>query len=157
MQALSFERPEFAQAAVVSLLTLSAVALLGVVLAYWTWALLAPRPEPRAPAAVEPGSRIDSASRLFGNVQVAGNHAPRAGMVLLGVVAASAGGSGYAVLRLDAKQTVAVREGEEIEPGVRLIEVHANQIVLERGGTRETLDWPEPGAPAAAAAPLASR
>ena len=34
----------------------------------------------------------------------------------------------YAVLRLDAKQTVAVREGGEIEPGVRLVEVHADRL-----------------------------
>ncbi len=61
------------------------------------------------------------------------------------MVAASGDQPGYAVLRLDAKQSVAVREGEEIEPGVRLAEVGVDDVVLERGGVRETLAWPKQG------------
>lgn len=64
---------------------------------------------------------------------------------LTGVVAASGGRRGHAVLRLDGKRTVAVLEGEDVEPGVRLVEVHADHIVLERNGARETLTWPEKG------------
>ena len=66
-------------------------------------------------------------------------------MRLMGVVAASAGQLGHAVLRLDAKRTVAVRQGEEVEPGLRLAEVHVDHVVLERNGARETLAWPEKG------------
>jgi len=61
----------------------------------------------------------------------------------MGVVAASGGRLGHAVLRLDGKKTVAVLQGEEVEPGLRLAEVHVDHIVLERNGTRETLAWPE--------------
>ena len=153
MQALSPERSSLAQAAVVSLVTFAALALLGLVLAYWTWAWLAPRPEPRAQAAVQPGGRAEAAYGLFGSAS--GNHgaAPTGTVVgLLGVVAASGNQPGYAVLRLDSKQSVAVREGGEIEPGVRLAEVHADHVVLERGGVRETLDWPKQGKSAGAAA-----
>ena len=46
-------------------------------------------------------------------------------------------------MRLDAQRTVVVREGGDIEPGVRLVEVHADHVVLERSGQRETLAWPE--------------
>ena len=151
MQAISLERSGFAQTAVVSLVTFAALALLGLVLAYWTWAWLAPRPELRAQAAVQADGRVEAAYGLFGSAQRGQNiAAPAASAVrLLGVVAASGSRSGsqssYAVFRLDAKQTVAVREGGEIEPGVRLAEVHADHVVLERSGVRETLDWPKPG------------
>jgi general secretion pathway protein C len=47
------------------------------------------------------------------------------------------------VLRLDAKKTVAVLKGEDVEPGLRLAEVHVDHVVLERNGARETLAWPE--------------
>jgi general secretion pathway protein C len=60
----------------------------------------------------------------------------------MGIVAASAGRRGHAVLRLDAKKTVAVLQGEDVEPGLRLAEVHADYIILERNGARETLAWP---------------
>jgi general secretion pathway protein C len=122
------------------LATLAAASLLGVVLAYWSWAWLAPSPAPRAPAAFEAGPRASSAGGLFGNAR----QVPNASAVrLMGVVAASGGRLGHAVLRLDGKKTVAVLQGEEVEPGLRLAEVHVDHIVLERNGTRETLAWPE--------------
>jgi len=158
MQAISPERSRLAQTAVVSLVTFAALALLGVVLAYWTWAWLAPRPEPRAQAAVQPGGRAEAAFGLFGTARGDTGAAPTGIVVgLLGVVAASGGRSGYAVLRLDSKQTVAVREGREIEPGVRLAEVHADHVVLERSGVRETLAWPKQGKSAVAGAPRTSK
>jgi hypothetical protein len=43
MQVLPLGRPGLAQTALVSLLTLAGLALLGLVLAYWTWAWFAPR------------------------------------------------------------------------------------------------------------------
>jgi general secretion pathway protein C len=139
---------------VVSLVTFSTLVLLGVVLAYWTWAWLAPRPEPPAQPSVLAGGQIKVAYGLFGNSrrdnggrsEVGANAAVAVG--LLGIVAASGSQPSYAVLRLDAKQTVAVREGGEIEPGVRLAEVHADHVVLERSGVSETLAWPTQGKPA---------
>lgn len=159
MPAISPERSGFAPTAVVSLVTLAALALLGLVLAYWTWAWLAPRPEPRAQAAVQTGGGVETAYGLFGSVQRGQNIAAPTGITLrlLGVVAASDSRSGYAVLRLDAKQTVAVREGGEIEPGVRLAEVHADHVVLERSGVREALTWPQQGRSAATAAPRTNK
>ena len=47
------------------------------------------------------------------------------------------------MLRLDAKKTMAVLQGEDIEPGLRLAEVHVDHVVLERDGVREVLAWPE--------------
>jgi general secretion pathway protein C len=129
-----------------SLATLAALAFLGVVLAYWGWAWLAPPAIARAPAAasVEMGS-AKSTGNLFGTAKRGGVSAASGAVRLMGVVAASAGQLGHAVLRLDAKRTVAVRQGEDIEPGLRLAEVHVDRIVLERNGARETLALPEKG------------
>jgi general secretion pathway protein C len=147
MQAPVLDRPRFIQSAAVSLATIAALALLGLVLAYWIWAWLAPRAEPRAPAAqgvVQPGGSAEAANGLFGASQRDRSGAA-AGIAarLLGVVAASGSLRGYALLRLDATKTVAVLQGEEIEPGLRLAEVHADYIVLDRAGAREKLPLPE--------------
>ncbi len=128
-----------------SLATLAALVLFGVVLAYWSWAWLAPRPAPRAPAAVDTAGDASSARALFRTAKEGSGAAAAASnaLRLMGVVAASSGRPGHAVLRLDAKKTVAVLQGEDVEPGLRLAEVHADHIILERNGARETLAWPE--------------
>lgn len=128
-----------------SLATLAALALTGVVLAYWSWAWLAPPPAPRAPDAVEAAGRPSSAGGLFGSVKLGPGAAAAASNAvrLMGIVAASGGRRGHAVLRLEANKTVAVLQGEEVEPGLRLAEVRADHIILERNGARETLAWPE--------------
>jgi len=145
MQALPLGRPGLAQTALVYLLTLAALALFGLVLAYWTWAWFAPRAEPRAePAAGEAGN-LAFTGRVFGRVERNKNSATPTGIAikLLGVAAASGGRRGYAVVQLDAKQILAVHEGGDVAPGVRLAEVLPDHVILERGGMRETLAWPE--------------
>ena len=122
-----------------SFATFVALALLGVVLAYWSWQWRAPRPVPLAPG-VEAESRASSAGALFGSArQGPGAAATAPGTLrLMGIVWPS-----HAVLRLEAKKTVAVPLGGEVEPGLRLAEVHVDHVVLERNGARETLAWPE--------------
>ena len=144
MQAISLDRAILAQTAIVSVATFGAVALLGLLLAYWTWVLLAPSPEPRAQATVVAGERMNAANGLFGNAPRRETAAAPTGIAisLLGVVAAGDGRSGYAVMQL-AGQSLAVREGEEVAPGIRLVAVDARQVMLERGGIRETLALPE--------------
>jgi general secretion pathway protein C len=156
MQALQFGRSNLAQTAAVSLLTLAAVALLGLVLAYWTWVWFSPRAEPRVEPAAAQSSAVASASAIFGNVPRKQDTAAPTGIAirLLGVAAASGGRRGYAVVQLEAKQILAVEEGEDIAPGTRLAEVHADHVILERGGMRETLAWPKRRA---TAAPVAKR
>ena len=124
----------------------AALALLGVVLAYWSWVWLAPASAARAPAVPDTASSASSAAGLFGSAKQGPGAAAAAGSIrLLGVVAASGERPGHAVLRLDAKKTVAVLQGEDVEPGLRLAEVHVDHVVLERNGARETLAWPEKG------------
>lgn len=161
MQVFPLGRPGLAQTALVSLLTLAALGLFSLVLAYWTWVWFAPRVEPRAePVAAETGN-LASAGRMFGRVERTQNIAAPTGIAikLLGVVAASRGRRGYAVVQLDAKQILAMHEGGDLAPGVRLAEVHPDHVILERGGVREALAWPErkgSASPAAKAAEFVS-
>jgi general secretion pathway protein C len=125
----------------------AAVALLGALLAYWSWTWLGPAPAPRAPSAATAAGAA-AAGGLFGAVKQGASAAGPGGtgtLRLVGVVADSAERRGHAVLRLDRKHTVAVLQGEEVEPGLRLAEVHADHVVLERNGAREALAWPEKG------------
>jgi general secretion pathway protein C len=144
MQGVSIDRSSFAQTTIVSLAMLVALAILGSVLAYWIWVWSAARPTPVTQGPAEAGGNVAIASDLFGIAQREQNVAAPAGIAikLLGVVAASAGRRGYAIMQLDAKEILAVLEGEDIVPGVRLMEVHPNHISLERNGLRETLVWP---------------
>ena len=129
-----------------TLATLAALALLGVVLAYWSWAWLAPHAMARAPAAVAAASGTPTAGGLFGSAKQGLSAAASSGAIrLLGIMAASGEKRGQALLRLDAKKTVAVTQGEDVEPGLRLAEVHVDHVVLERNGAREKLAWPEKG------------
>ena len=130
---------------VAPLATFAALALLGVVLAYWSWAWFGPRPAPRAPAALEASGRASSAAGLFRAAKVGpGAGSAASGSIrLMGVAAATGERRGNAVLRLDGKKSVAVLQGEDIEPGLRLVEVHADHIVVERNGARESLAWPD--------------
>ena len=155
MDKISLERSNLAQKLTVQLVTFAALILLGAVLAYWTWGWFAPRPVARAPAAAEPGGRIAAANGLFGTLQRDQNVAVPTGIAikLLGVMAGPGGRSGYAVVQLDAKNSLAVREGKEVAPGIRLAEVHPDHIILERNGTRETLAWPKKSTPAESSAP----
>ncbi|MEX0958582.1 MAG: type II secretion system protein N [Burkholderiales bacterium] len=151
MQQISVDRMNFAQTAVITLVTIGALALLGFVAAYWTWAWLAPRPEPRAQTAAESASGAP-AGALFGSVQQGGQGEPGetigpapSGIVirLHGIVAASRGKDGFAVVELGPSLILAVREGEEIAPGLRLVEVGTDHVILERDGSREPLALPQ--------------
>jgi general secretion pathway protein C len=122
------------------LANLAAASLLGVVLAYWSWAWLAPAAAARAPLLMQGAPDSSAAAGLFGRAQPVSS---ASNVRLTGVVAASSGRLGHAVLRVDGKKTLAVLEGEEVEPGLRLAEIHVDHIVLERNGARETLAWPQ--------------
>ena len=144
MQQLSLDRSNLPQTAVVALVTVAALALLGFVAAYWTWDWLAPRPEPRAQAAANAGAGT-YAGAMFGDVKRDSNSAAPTGIAirLLGIMAATGGRLGYAVVQIEPRQILAVREGEDIAPGLRLAEVGIDHVILDRGGTRERLAWPE--------------
>ena len=88
-----------------------------------------------------------AALHLFGRA-VAGNvadarldHAPdtKLNLVLAAVFEASDPAASVAVIGTQGRSTEAYRVGDEIPGGARLAEVHADLVVISRGGVRETL------------------
>jgi general secretion pathway protein C len=144
MRAVSFDRSALLQTAIVSLLNTLALACLAAVLAYWTWRWMLPAPEP--PGRSSQAASGARAGELFGNA-AADVVVTAAGIRLLGVVAAADGYPGYAVLQVEGQSIVAAQSGTELAPGLRLVEVHARQVVLERAGVRELLLLPRPPTP----------
>lgn len=158
MQETGFASSNLAATAIVWLANAAAVTALAVTGAYWTWTWFAPRAEPRTQASVPALARLDAAYPLFGTARAKRSVATPAavGIRLLGVIAASGAEPGYALLKLGAKPVVAVRVGAEVGPALRLVEVKADHVVLDRGGRRETLFLPSRGKGAAAKAGHAS-
>jgi len=131
------------QNAMVLLASVAAVACLALLLVYWTWILIAPDTEKATTSAAENSVTVDAAYTLFGNAQTAVNPAMTGIAIrLIGIVASAVGHDGYAVVQIDAKKILALRAGDELAPGIRLLEVGTDRLVLERGGIRETLLWP---------------
>ena len=141
MQVISLNRPQIAQTALVFVVTFAALACLGWVLAYWTWQWFSPQTGLRLAVVSQAASRVDSAASLFGKPpqQIA---APASAISVLGVIAASGGGSGYAILGFAQQSPRPVRERDEIAPGIRLAEVHPDKVIIERNGLFETLALP---------------
>ncbi|MCK9285111.1 MAG: hypothetical protein M0P39_12620 [Rhodocyclaceae bacterium] len=163
MQTISIERSSFVQTAVVSLTTFPALALLGLILAYWTWEWFAAPLQPQPPTMAQAGGRsvapTAAALALFGSAQREQSGAAVTGVAikLLGVVAATGGLPAYALVQLDGKQRLAVRAGESVVPGVKLVEVFADRVVLDRRGFSETLALPERNTLALPASPATSK
>ena len=138
------ERSTFRQSALIISSSLASLVLFVSVLAYWTWAWFAPRPAPRKQIAEQPAS-AEPPYGLFGGAQRGRNAIAPTGLAirLLGVAAGADGKSGYGVLQLEGTRIVAARSGEDIAPGIRLVEVQTERIVLERNGVRESLALPD--------------
>jgi general secretion pathway protein C len=153
MHQASLFRSNLPQTSLVVLVTVAALLMLSTVAAYWTWNWLAPRPVLRALIVADTGG-APSSRVLFGNLRRDGNNvgSGASAVRLLGIVAAAGGARGYAVLQLEPRQILAVREGEDVAPGIRLAQVATNHVILERGGSLETLAWPEKGVAAGTAA-----
>lgn len=152
MRQLSFDRSNVVQTASITLLTVAALVLFALVAVYWTWEWFAPRPEPHAQVVANAGGHAKTASGLFGNLELKRDRSSVSStgiaIKLLGIVADTVGGRGYAVMQIEPKKILAVREGEDITPGIRLVEVGTDHVILERGGSHETVTWPEKKIPA---------
>lgn len=114
--------------------------VLGVLLAKWSWVLFAPHATAIA-VAPERGIAVES-GRLFG-VAVSGVSSAEGvalpNVQLIGIFAAGAGKPGFAVLKLNDKQ-IGVAVGESVAPGTKLLEVHPDYVLLERGGLQQRVN-----------------
>jgi len=141
MGAMPIAQSNNLQTAIAFFATLAALILMGVVLAYWSWAWLGPRASPRAEPLSEPAIRLSGAGALFGTAQLSAMASTPSALAikLIGVVAASGREPGYALVQVDAKKIITVRTGDDIAPGVRLEKVYPDRVTLQRTGTSEDL------------------
>jgi len=91
-----------------------------------------------------------AAKHLFGEapvqaIRITGSTGA-AGAKLFGVVAQSGKGQpGIAIVSVQGKPAIAVREGDEIVPGVIVQRVQARSVEISQGGAIQTLTLPDPG------------
>lgn len=122
-----------------TLVTVALVLVLAWLLARWTWVFLTPAAAP-APTATS-GVDLAAVARLFGGAAPAGSATggPSSGLRLKGVIAPSPANIGSAVFNAGGKD-IAVNLGTELQPGVKLVAVEPDHVVIVRGGARERVD-----------------
>ena len=136
-----------------TLLVVALVLVLAWQLAYWTWVLLAPAQVSAAPAK---RSDVDLAAvaRLFGAAPPGASTATSAsGLRLKGVIAPTPGVEASAIFSSGAGKDIAVYIDREVQPGVKLVEVNPDHVMVSRGGVRERIDLEVARAAASATRP----
>lgn len=114
--------------------------VLGVMLAQWTWVWFAPHSSVTS-ATPARGANAEAA-HLFGVAaakEAAVVSVPVVNARLLGVFAAGGKQTSFAVMQVDGGHQMGVAQGEEVAQGTKLVEVHADHVVLERGGARQSV------------------
>src|SRR4051812_1969458 len=109
------------------------VLVLAYQLAYWTWVFIAPAPRASVPP---PRGEVDfdAIARLFGAPPPSSTAASSSGLRLKGVIAPTPGVEASAIFSTGAGRDVAVYLDGEVQPGVKLVEVHPEFAVLSRAG-----------------------
>lgn len=106
-----------------------------LLLAKHMWILFAPSDQAISGTTVAAESA--QVEQLFGSVDAATSSASLNGIRPIGIFASRK--QGFAVMQTPSGQ-VGVGVGEQVVPGVRLIETHADHVILERNGVRQRVD-----------------
>ena len=115
------------------------VLVLAYQLAYWTWVFVAPAPV-AAPAAAQPTVDLAAVARLFGAEAPPEATRSASGLRLKGVIAPTPGVEASAIFSTGAGRDIAVFIDREIEPGLKLVEVHPDHVIVARAGVRSRID-----------------
>jgi general secretion pathway protein C len=123
--------------------TLAIVALtlvLAFQLAHWTWVFIAPAEIARIPDA-DPGVDMGAIAKLFGAAAPSSTvGASTSGLRLKGVVAPDGGPIASAIFSTGGGRDIAVFVDREISPGLKLLEVKPDHVIVSRNGARERID-----------------
>jgi general secretion pathway protein C len=128
-----------------TLLVVALTLVLAWQLAHWTWVFLAP-PASAPPRDAPASAAVDLAAigKLFGASAPSGAAATTVdGLVLKGVVAPTPGVAASAIFAPPAGRDVSVFIGGEVRPGVTLVEVDPDHVIVSRSGVRERVDLAE--------------
>jgi len=128
--------------------TIALTLVLAWQLAHWTWVFIAPAPR-AAPAASSRPVDLPAIARLFGAAAPAENPVVDSlGLRLKGVIAPDAGPIASAIFSTGTGRDIAVFVNRDITPGVKLVEVDPDHVVVSRSGVRSRIDLeaPRPGA-----------
>ena len=117
---------------------LGLVLVLAYQLAYWTWVFLSP-PKIAAVAAQRADVDLAAIARMFGAAPPS-SVASTSGLRLKGVVAPTPGVAASAIFSAGSGRDIAVYVGREVQPGVKLAEVHPDHVLVSRGGANERID-----------------
>jgi general secretion pathway protein C len=112
-------------------------------LAWWTWEFVAPAAT--ASSAPAPRADVDLAAigRLFGAEPTA-SASSIDGLELKGVVAPTPGVAASAIFAPRAGKDISVFIGDDVRPGVKLVEVDPDHVIVSRAGVRGRVDLVAP-------------
>ena len=122
--------------------TLAIIALtlvLAFQLAHWTWVFVAP---PEVATTPQPDAGVDMAAiaKLFGAAAPSSGVASTSGLRLKGVVAPDGGPIASAIFSTGSGKDIAVFVEREIQPGLKLLEVKPDHVIVSRNGVRERIE-----------------
>jgi general secretion pathway protein C len=125
-----------------TLVVAALVIVLAYQLAHWTWVFVAPGPVAQVPDG-DPVVNLGAVAKLFGAsapANASGAVASTSGLRLKGVIAPDAGPAASAIFSTGAGKDIAVFVDREVQPGVKLVEVRPDYVIVSRAGVRERID-----------------
>jgi len=122
-------------------LVIALVLVLAWQLAYWTWTFLTPGSSAARLPAREAAVDLAAAARLFGGTATGGPAvAGGSGLRLKGVVAPTPGTAASAIFSTGSGRDLSVFIGNEVQPGLKLAQVHPDHVIVSRAGVDERVD-----------------
>jgi len=109
-------------------------------LAHWTWVFATPASVASATSVPSSDADLAVAARLFGGTVASSATASTSGLHLKGVVAPTPGVAASAIFSTGSGKDIAVFIGHEVQPGVKLTEVHPDYAIVSRAGVPERID-----------------
>jgi general secretion pathway protein C len=121
-----------------TILVVALVLVLAYQLAYWTWVFVAPARVASAPPAQQ-AVDLAAIARLFG-ADAPGGAPSASALKLKGVIAPTPGVEASAIFSKGGGRDIAVYIDAEVEPGLRLVEVHPDHVIVSRAGEHSRID-----------------
>ncbi len=122
-----------------TLLLVALVLVLAWQAAYWTWVFVAP-PQLAAPAAAESAIDLAAIARLFGAAPPADAPRSASALKLKGVIAPTPGTEASAIFSTGTGRDIAVYIDGEVQPGMKLAEVHPDHAIVSSAGVKSRID-----------------